>query len=646
MILLYDLLFNYEIPGFFDLSASFLDWCNLRCILIFHRIYYQREVMALMKGSVKHKLLLMISILILLSVSVVTVLTYQHYRTDLIEQSTRTTQELLDQLSINLDTYLDEVFRLCLSPYYNRQVMDAIESKPGNSAEKLKKQRTIEDYLAAVLMLPRSDILRAHIICGEIYTSSKTQSSPDLSNYLDTSWYKDAYSNNQTVFLPAHTEKSGRGTIEVFSVAKRINSMHDSSKPIGVIRVDANYQGIKAVCDRTDFPSGAALLVWDEAGNYIYRNNETDIDNLSEIIMASPEYQKDQTSFYITVENQQYLVNVKNLSSTSWKIIDVHSMNLLTAPATEARNRAFLFALLCALFGVLISVGLVRLFLRPIFQMTQKMETAQSGDLSVRADAVGHDEFSYLAASFNDMLAQIQVQNEQNDYLTRQIYEARYLEKEAQYTALCNQIQPHFLFNALNTIQLLIKTGNDEEAIQSISMLASLLRGMVNADRDISIQAEMKIVECYLSLQQKRFRGLSYSLPDVSHLETYLLPALTIQPIVENALVHGCELKRGNARIVVTLAENEKELLITVQDNGIGMETEQEQKLQEALHQPSTNPEQTEGGVGLVNIARRIKLKFGMEYGLSFESRQGEGTSVTLHLPLQGGEDHVSGIDC
>ena len=120
-----------------------------------------------MKGSVKHKLLLMISILILLSVSVVTVLTYQHYRTDLIEQSTRTTQELLDQLSINLDTYLDEVFRLCLSPYYNRQVMDAIESKPGNSAEKLKKQRTIEDYLAAVLMLPRSDILRAHIICGE-----------------------------------------------------------------------------------------------------------------------------------------------------------------------------------------------------------------------------------------------------------------------------------------------------------------------------------------------------------------------------------------------------------------------------------------------------------------------------------------------
>ena len=195
-----------------------------------------------MKVSIKHKLLLMISVLILLSVSVVTILTYQHYQADLVGQSARNTQVLLDQLRINLDTYLDEVFRLCLSPYYNRQVMDAIESNPVDSAGKLKKQRTIEDYLAAVLMLPRSDILRAHIICGEIYTSSKAQSSPELADYMNTSWYQDAYRNNQTVFLPSHTEKSGRGTIEVFSVAKRINSMHDSSRPIGVIRVDANYQ--------------------------------------------------------------------------------------------------------------------------------------------------------------------------------------------------------------------------------------------------------------------------------------------------------------------------------------------------------------------------------------------------------------------
>ncbi len=590
-----------------------------------------------MKGSIKHKLLLMISALILLSVSVVTILTHRQYRADLVSQSAQNTQQLLDQLSINLDTYLDEVFRLCLSPYYNRQVMAAIESSPVTAAERLGKQRIIEDYLAGVMTLPRGDILRAHIICDGVYTSSKTQSAPDLSNYQAESWYQEAYRDNKTVFLPARTEKSGRGALKVFSVAKRINSMSDSSRPIGVIRVDANYQGIKAVCDRMDVSSGSALLIWDENGNHIYQNNLTGFQELTEAILTASAYQAGQDSFHVIVGRQEYLVNVKGLSTTSWCILDVHSMQSLTAAATEARNRALLFALLCALFGVVISIGLVRLFLRPIFQMTRLMQTVQAGDLSVRADAAGRDEFSYLAASFNGMLEQIQRQNEKNDYLTRQIYEARYLEKEAQYTALCNQIQPHFLFNALNTIHLLIKTERNEEAIQSISMLASLLRGLVNADREISIQAEMKIVECYLSLQKKRYRGMEYSLPDVSHLETYLLPALTLQPIVENALVHGCEPRRGNAQIRISLTETQRELLITVQDNGVGMEAEQAQLMHDALRQPSTNPEQAEGGVGLVNIARRIKLRFGMEYGLTFETKQGEGTSVTLHLPPQGG---------
>lgn len=597
-----------------------------------------------MRASIKHKLLLLISALILVSVSVVTILTYRHYRADLIAQSTKNTRQLLDQLSINLDTYLDEVFRLCLSPYYNRQVMEAIESSPGTAAKELEKRRAIEDYLAGVMTLPRSDILRAHIIAGGVYSSSKTQSSPDLSDYPDESWYQEAYSGNQTVFLPAHRERSGRGTIEVFSVAKRINSMNDSSRAIGVIRVDANYQGIKAVCDRMELSAGAALLIWDDSGTLIYQRDKTGIEELADQLFPSCTYHNENDVFHIDLERQDYLVNVKSLSSTSWHIIDVHSMQSLTAAAVEARNRALLFALLCALFGVLISIGLVRLFLKPIFRITRFMQKAQSGDLSVRADATGHDEFAYLATSFNDMLAQIQQQSERNNTLTRQVYEARYLEKEAQYTALCNQIQPHFLFNALNTIHLLIKTDQSDEAVQSISMLATLLRGMVNADREISLQAEMKIVECYLALQKKRYRGMEYVLPDVSHLDTYLLPALTLQPIVENALVHGCEPKRGNARITVSLVEAERELLISVDDNGIGMDSVQEKKLQEALGQPSTNPEQTEGGVGLVNIARRIKLRFGMEYGLTFETEHNRGTKVTLHLPPQGG-NHVSSVD-
>lgn len=598
----------------------------------------------MLKGSVKQKLFLMISVLILVSVSAATILSDRSYRNDLIAQSTQSTRQLLEQLSINLDTYIDELFRLCFSPYYNKRVMEQMESTPATAAERLNKQRIIEDYLTEVMTLPRSDILRAYIFSNGVYSSSKTRVGSALDGYSKEKWYQQALSSHTAVFLPAHHEGAGRGALEVFSVVQRINSMSNSSNPVGVIRVDANYQGIKAVCDRAGIQAGGALFIWDDAGNQMYSNNQTGQAELAAALNTSHPFESNIEDFSFRLEGQEYLVHSQRLRTTDWRIIDVHSMHVLTAAAESARNKALAFALLCAVLGVAVSIPLVRVFLRPMFHITQLMHTAQSGDLTVRAVSGGHDEFSYLADSFNNMLAQIQEQTARNDLLTRQIYEARYLEKEAQYTALCNQIQPHFLFNALNTIHLLIKTDQSEEAVQSIAMLATLLRGMVNAGREISLRAEMKLVESYLSLQQKRYRGLQYTLPDVTAWETYLLPALTIQPIVENALVHGCEPKRGGAQIAVTLEETADALLLCVQDNGLGMEEEKERHLQEALAQSTFDPEKQEGGVGLVNIARRVQLRFGPEYGLRFETKRGQGTCVTLRLPPKG-EAHVSRID-
>jgi len=230
----------------------------------------------MLKGSVKHKLLLMISVLILVSVSTATILTDQSYRKNLLFQSTKSTRQLLEQLSINLDTYLDELFRLCLSPYYNRRVMEQLEIIPANAAGKLNKQRIIEDYLTEMMTLPRSDILRAYIFSDGVYSSCKTRISSAIDDYLHESWYQQALESNEAVFIPAHTEGTGRGTLEVFSVVQRINSISNSSKLLGVIRVDANYQGIKAVCDRAGIQTGGALFIWDDAGNQMYGNNLTD----------------------------------------------------------------------------------------------------------------------------------------------------------------------------------------------------------------------------------------------------------------------------------------------------------------------------------------------------------------------------------
>ncbi len=594
--------------------------------------------MRAVRRSVKQKLLIMISALILVSVLAVTVLTFNNYSADLVAQSTQGIRQLLDQLGINVDNYLDELFRLCLSPYYNKRVMEALETSPTKAADRLAKRRDIEDYLTEVMTLPRSDILRAHILSDEVYSSSKTRYSADIPrDYRQTDWYQAALASNEAIFQPAHTETQGRATLSVFSILQRINSTHNSGTALGVIRVDANFNGIKAVCDRASTGEGSALYIVDSAGNAIYRNDRTGETGTFAAALAALTQHGGDTAFSMRASGADYLVSVQSLRVTDWRIVDVHAMQALTAAATQARNKAYLLAILCAALGVLVTVPLVKLFLKPIFKITALMRAAQAGDLTVRAQGEGRDELAYLARSFNEMLGQIHAEAERNNLLTRQVYEARYLEKEAQYAALCNQIRPHFLFNALNTIHLLIKTGRGDEAVLCIDMLATLLRGMVDADREITLRAEMKIVQSYLTLQQLRYDKLTYALPDAAKWENYHLPALSVQPLVENALVHGCEPKRGSTHIAITVCEEAGELRIAVADNGIGMDEATLAALRAALAAPAAQSRAGEGGVGLLNIARRITLKFGSPYGLSIESREGGGTTVTLRLPLEGG---------
>jgi two-component system, sensor histidine kinase YesM len=591
-----------------------------------------------MHWHVKQKLLFMISMLIFASVTLVTILTYQNQRTDLIRQSSQKTQLLLEQLAINTDTYLEELFRLCLSPYYNKGVMEQLQTVPATPAQKLQKQRVIEDFLGEVMTIPRSDILRALILTDGIYTSSKTRYDASIpENFREESWYQDAAASNVPVFIPVHMETQGRSSLYVFSIVQKILSTRNASNVLGVIRVDANYLGIKTVCDRAEVTQGNALYILDSQGNQIYANSLLEGGLTIQDILALLGNLKGEGPFFEKIGRSEYVISVKALQSADWRVIDIHSTRELTRDAAAARDKAILWAFLCAAGSVLFSVVLVKLFLKPIFEITGLMQKVQKGDLSVRAKVSGTDELNYLASSFNEMTEQISTFMEKNDLLTRQIYEAKYLEKEAQYAALCSQIRPHFLFNALNTINLLVKCGRPTDASLCIDNLSTLLRGMVNTDRDITLSAEMKIVDSYLKLQQMRYGTLAFEIIGSEAFQDYILPAMTVQPLVENALVHGCEPKRGGTRIVVAVIPCGEELHITVEDNGVGMEESQLARIREGLAENTS--ELPDAGtstqsVGLINISRRVKLKFGLKYGLSIDSALGQGTKAVLRLPL------------
>ncbi|MEA4914703.1 MAG: sensor histidine kinase [Christensenella sp.] len=581
----------------------------------------------------KTRLLAVISLLIFGSVVLVSAIGFMRYSDDLLDQTATQTQQLIEQIALNTGNYINDLSRLCMSPYYSERIMSLLASSPQDAAGMLEKRRAIENYLREVMTIPRKDILRVYILTDEIYYSTRTAHPIDLSvDYQEESWYRDALGTASTVFIPAHVEINSGYSLTIFSMVQRLRSLSDSSNTLGVIRVDANYSGIRDVLDDVQLLKKSGLFIIDSANSVVYQHSTLPTAlSLTDVFLTA----KEGTSpMRVPLGGETYIINTQPVKDTDWTIIAVNAQSSLMQNVASARQFTVLLAFVCAMVGLLVTVFFVRSFIKPINNTVAVMRTAQGGDLSVRASEHRAEEIAYLNRSFNELLLRISEMIERDAKLTKEKYEAEYLQKIAQYDALYNQIRPHFLFNTLSTVSLLIKSERYAEAISSIDELSILLRGMVNTDRDITLAAELKIAQCYLSLQERRHDDLTYQIELDPALADCRIPALTIQPIVENALIHGCEPRIGSSRIAICVFADGADAIIRVSDNGIGMEPAQLESLINAISNRAESPQQAETrSVGLVNISQRLKLKYGNHTIIHIESTRDIGTVVTIRIP-------------
>lgn len=601
----------------------------------------QTSLFSYQNWSFKKKLLLIISALIIVIVILISFSSYIMYSKNFTRQTINQTQQIIEQVAINIDTYMDELFRLNLSPYYNDDIMEELEKEYTTQLSNLNKKRKIENFLASVMILPRSEILRVYILTDtNLYSYTRTPyDMKDYNDYRNTSWYRAALSSSTPVFVPAHSEKVfGDKPTQIFSIAQRLRSKENNSKVLAIIKVDANYSGIKTICDQVQMREKGSLFIIDENNSIVYQNNQLGISNILNFLPSGG--YTDNGSYSKNIEHQKYIFNLAMLKNTNWRVIAVNSDKELNKESKTIRNMTILMALLCMLLALSLVFVILQNFLRPLFHMVHLMKKVQSGDLTVRVDVRNNDEIGYLGRSFNQMILRITEILDKNTQLVKEVYEARYLQKEAQYNILCSQIKPHFLHNTLNTISLLIKCRDTTGAIKSIEKLSYFLRGIMNADKIISLSTELEIVDSYLGIQKARYGdSLNYEISISLAYYDYHIPALTFQPIVENAIIHGCELKRGSSIIRIYNTAGDGCFLIHIDDNGAGIKEEKLKELNTALAsvlsdtEDSSCPVSITESIGLINVNKRIKLKYGDAYGLLIESVAQEGTRVTIKLP-------------
>lgn len=276
---------------------------------------------------------------------------------------------------------------------------------------------------------------------------------------------------------------------------------------------------------------------------------------------------------------------------------------------------------------VLINRKIVSGITEPISRLCEVTRQAGKGDFAARAPEGGNDELAVLNQGFNQMVERIGnlVEDIRVEQLNLRATELKLLQA---------QINPHFLYNTLDTIIWLAEAGQKEQVVMMVSTLSDFFRTTLSKGRDyITVKEEATHIRSYLTIQQFRYRDiLEYEMDIPEELEEYQILKLTLQPLVENALYHGIKNKRGLGHILVSGKKQGEHLVFTVRDNGKGMDPERLAYVQRLIS-GELKDEDAPSGFGLFNVNQRLQLNYGPEYGLLLASEEGEWTEVNVIIP-------------
>lgn len=305
------------------------------------------------------------------------------------------------------------------------------------------------------------------------------------------------------------------------------------------------------------------------------------------------------------------------------------SIEALTG-ALDQQMKDFIIICLIVIAALVLAVGVVTALLasgilRPIRELYAATGKIAAGDFAVRATANSRDEIEVLAHGFNKMAG-----NMQN--LIGKVKEDEQKMRRADLRLLQEQINPHFLYNTLDTIVWLIEGNETEQAVDMVVTLSDFFRLVLSKGKEfITIRMEEQHIRSYLEIQEMRYHDiLEYDFDIDPALYGYQILKLTLQPLVENSLYHGIKYKRAKGKISVSGKKKGNLISLSVSDDGIGMDEAELNELRQEIERPC---QETERGFGLANVNERIHMYFGPQYGMKIDSEKGRGTTVEITIP-------------
>lgn len=608
-------------------------------------------------GDMKMNRKLLLSFIMLVSIPLVLMGYYSSVKyTQSIEQKTIAySMKMQDSMMVRVDDYIEDMMSISSIPayiddlkqnlirsneYYAERQHDSLEPvMPDHFPQLLSIQRGIEGELGFINSIKRG--ANAVYLFDKYGNSYYSIASGGIRSHLDASYAywldKLEHSKGEAALLPTEKYISNLQSEKyAFTVVRKI--MDRSLQPIGLIAIDANISVIDDQIAELDQVTKGKSLIVDQAGNVIYDSRKQLVaSNLStdETVKQARQW---RGSFFHTEAGEQWLNIYSTSERTGWKVITSIPVSELTSETVAVRSVIWITTIIAVILSVAVAIVLSYAITKPLRRMASLMKRVQEGNFQVKFPVKYRDEVGLLGSQFNRMTVRL-------EQLIQDIYEMETKKNKAELQALQNQINPHFMYNTLESIRMSAEVNDDSSTADMIATLGKLLRYSISdLDGYTVLRDELQHVQHYVEL-------LNYRYPDrfvlQCEVEQELLNRpvikLMLQPVVENAIYHGLDERKSRMFISIRTVVSQHVVAIRIADNGIGIEPDRLAQLNEGLGNPrrfgvAPGPEgegAKSGGIGLKNVNERIKLQYGPQYGLSVSSVPEEGTEVEILLPVE-----------
>ncbi len=601
--------------------------------------FFIRKFILLSNQSLLIKLCVLSSILVIFPVLSVGIISYKLSSDKLEEEFRESSQQIIEQVESHIEYYLQDFeiasLKIISSPHFANFLK--LETKEhGNNQEFMEATRAI---------LKEAEYSRADISnITVILDNDQVIDTLGLDNYYPVSkikeeyWYSSVPRNGMIMLVSRTLKLKNNNEQPVISLARRLYNPK-TLQPVGMLIIDINFRRIEEIANKVTLSKNGFFFILDSKGHYVYHSDYSKLGKKVEFDRLSNLKTEEDGSGILDNDCKDFFTYSFS-RNIGWRFFTAVPYEDLMEGSIQIGKTISWIIIIALFFAYLIGFGFANSIIRPIRRLQHFMKEVEIGNLNGRVRVESTDEIGQLTMGFNNTVEKLSNLLEEIYISKLKETEMNLNQKEIELRMLQSQINPHFLYNSLETIRGMALEENREDIACMSSSLGKLLRyNLKNSSLTVSLKEEIKFCEMYLQIQKFRFEDRFEYMFDIPEWAMDLkVVKFSMQPLIENCFKHGFDQIKGKMKIILSVVRvSECSIVIRVLDTGVGIQEDILNEITKKIEQTTTANNGL--NIGIINVHQRISYLFGSMYGITIQSTEGIGTAVDMHLPIRKAYD-------